>query len=169
MKIEQSLLTGMIAGAFLAANPAISASIPDATGVPAQMVITVRLAPGGNRSQSLEAGDLKVLEGKTPAPVVGLQRLAGDLADMQLFVFLDDSTRSSSLGTHLPELRTFLESLPATTEVAVGYMRNGTFALAQAFTACRRPFRARMAALTLRSRTWWTIGRRNNRPAAGRC
>jgi hypothetical protein len=99
------------------------------------MVITVRLAPGGNRSQSLEAGDLKVLEGKTPAPVVGLQRLAGDLADMQLFVFLDDSTRSSSLGTHLPELRTFLESLPATTEVAVGYMRNGTFALAQAFTA----------------------------------
>jgi len=66
--------------------------------------------------------------------VVRLQRLAGDLGDMQLFVFLDDSTRSSSLGVQLPELKTFLESLPATTQVAVGYMRNGTFALAQAFT-----------------------------------
>jgi hypothetical protein len=61
--------------------------------------------------------------------------LAGDLADMQLFVFLDDSTRSSSLGTQLPDLKRFLKSLPPTTQVAVGYMHNGTFALAQAFTA----------------------------------
>jgi hypothetical protein len=57
------------------------------------------------------------------------------LADMELFVLLDDSTQSSSLGIQLPELRTFLESLPPTTQVAVGYMRNGTFALAQAFTS----------------------------------
>ena len=54
---------------------------------------------------------------------------------MQLFVLLDDSTRSSSLGIQLPELKTFLDSLPATTQVAIGYMRNGTFALAQPFTA----------------------------------
>jgi hypothetical protein len=54
---------------------------------------------------------------------------------MQLFVLLDDSTRSSSLSVHLPELKTFLASLPSTTEVAIGYMRNGTFGLAQGFTA----------------------------------
>jgi hypothetical protein len=34
----------------------------------------------------------------------------------------------------LPELRKFLQSLPPTTQVAVGYMRNGTFDLTQAFT-----------------------------------
>jgi hypothetical protein len=135
MKIERGVLTGMIGVALMAANPGISAPIPNTEGVPAQMVITVLPSPGGNRPQSLEAGDVTVVQGKTPAPVVRLQRLAGDLAAMQLFVFLDDSTRSSSLGTQLPELKTFLESLPATTEVAVGYMRNGTFALAQSFTA----------------------------------
>jgi hypothetical protein len=138
MKIEAGVVTGMIAVALMAANPGISASIPNAARVPAQMVVTVLPAPGGSRPKNLEAGDLTVLQGNTPAPVIRLQRLAGDLADMQLFVLLDDSTRSSSLGIHIPELKTFLESLPVTTQVAVGYMRNGTFALAQSFTADHR-------------------------------
>lgn len=118
----------IMAVAFLAGIPGIAASNPSAPGIPAQMVITVR-------PDSLEVGDLTVLEGNTLAPVVGLQRLAGNLADMQIFVLLDDSTRSSSLGLQLPELKKFIGSLPATTQVAVGYMRNGTFDLAQAFTA----------------------------------
>ncbi len=132
MKIEQ--VAGMIALALLAVNPGVSASSPSATGAPTQMVITARAA-AGSQPENLEAGDLMVLRGNALAPVVRLQRLAGDLADMQLFVFLDDSTRSSSLSIQFPELKTFLASLPSTTQVAVGYMRNGTFALAQAFTA----------------------------------
>ena len=139
MKIEQTVVTGIIALTLLAANPGTSASIPSA-GVPTELVITARPAAKGGQSGStepsdLQAGDVKVLQGKTPVPVVRLQRLAGELADMQLVVLLDDSTRSSSLGTQLPELKTFLESLPPTTLVAVGYMRNGTFAATQAFTA----------------------------------
>jgi len=135
MKIEHSVVTGMIAVALMCVNPGISASVLNAVRVPAQMVITTLPGQGGTRPKSLEAGELTVLQGNTPAPVVRLQRLTGDLADMQLFVLLDDSTRSSSLGIQMPELKTFLESLPATTQVAVGYMRNGTFGLAQAFTA----------------------------------
>jgi hypothetical protein len=128
-------VTGVIAVALVAVNPGISASIPNAKSVSTQMVITVRPASGSGRPESLEVGALKVLQGNIPAPVVRLQRLAGELADMQLFVFLDDSTRSSSLGLQLPELKTFLESLPATTQVAIGYMRNGSFTLAEAFTS----------------------------------
>jgi hypothetical protein len=135
MKIQQGIAFGMIAVVFGAVNSGFSASIPVAKGAATQMVITVRPAPGSSRSDSLEAGDLTVLQGKAPAPIVRLQRLVGELADMQLFVFLDDSTRSSSLGIQLPELKTFIKSLPATTQVAIGYMRNGTFALAQGFTA----------------------------------
>jgi hypothetical protein len=67
--------------------------------------------------------------------VVRLERLTGNLADMQLFVLLDDSTRTTSLGIQLPQLKAFVESLPASTQVAVGYMRNGTFGLVQPFTA----------------------------------
>jgi hypothetical protein len=125
----------MIAAIFATASPAVSAPLPNTTGVPIQIVITVRSAPRGGLPGSLVGGDVTVQQGDTQAAVVGLQRLVGGLADMQLFVLLDDSTRSSSLGTQLPELKTFLASLPATTQVAVGYMRNGSFALAQAFTA----------------------------------
>ena len=133
MKTELDLVAGMIAVALLAARPAASVPMPNAQSVPAQVVITVRPANGGP-AEKLEAGDLTASQGNTRVPVVSLQRLVGDLAGMQLFVFLDDSTRSSSLGTHLSELKAFLGTLPAGTQVAVGYMRNGTFALAQSFT-----------------------------------
>lgn len=53
---------------------------------------------------------------------------------MQLFILLDDSSRSSGLGIQLPELKKFVAALPSSTEVAVGYMRNGTFGLVQGFT-----------------------------------
>lgn len=99
------------------------------------MVITVLPAKGGGQPASLDARDLKVLQGKKAVPVIRLQRLTGGMADMQLFVLLDDSTRSSSLGNHLSELKAFIESLPPTTQVAIGYMRNGTFGLVQPFTA----------------------------------
>jgi hypothetical protein len=134
MKIEQVVVTGIIA-ALVAATPGISASLPNAPGAPTQMVITVLPAKGGSRPDNLGASDLVVLRGNTRAPVVRLERLSADLADMQLFVLLDDSTRSSSLSLQLPELKTFLDALPASTQVAIGYMRNGTFGLAQAFTA----------------------------------
>ena len=137
MKIQQ--VAAVIALALLAANSGISASNPNSTGVPAKMVITVRPAPGtqppASQPKTLEPGELMVLRGNTPMRVLSLQRLTGDLADMQLFVLLDDSTRSSSLSLQFPELRTFLAALPTSTNVAIGYMRNGTFSLAQAFTA----------------------------------
>jgi len=132
MKITQGLVTGTIAVALMAATPGRSSSLPDTTGLAAQMVVTAR------PQTTLAPGDLTVLEGKTPASVVRLQRLAGDLADMQLFVLMDDSTRSSSLSLQLPDLKTFIDSLPATTQVAVGYMQNGTFRVAQSFTADHR-------------------------------
>jgi hypothetical protein len=99
------------------------------------MVVTVNPTSGSNQSPTLDARDVMVLHGNTSIPVIRLQRLSGELADMQLFVLLDDSTRSISLGLQLPELKKFIQSLPATTQVAIGYMRNGTFGLAQAFTA----------------------------------
>ena len=133
MKIETYVLTAMLA--LAAATPGTSASLPDTTGVAPHMVVTVLKGAGGSRPDNLGQGEITVVQGKTPMPVVGLQKMAGDLADMQLFVFLDDSTRSSSLGVHFGELKSFFTSLPATTQVAIGYMRNGSFALSHGFTA----------------------------------
>jgi hypothetical protein len=126
--------TWIMAVTLSAAQAGFSASNPNVAGIPAQVVITARPAPGAGPTENLEARDLTALEGTTPVPVSSLRRLASDLGDLQLFVFLDDSTRAASLGTHIPELRSFLETLPGATDIAVGYMRNGTFALAESFT-----------------------------------
>lgn len=97
-----------------------------ALGAPAaQMVITVK-----PEQSALDARDLTVLEGNARVPVLGVERLAG----MQLLVALDDSTRSASLGIQLPALRRFVATAPATTQIAVGYIRNGALAVEQPFT-----------------------------------
>jgi hypothetical protein len=134
MKIERCVLIGMIAIALVIVTPGISASLPNAPSSPTQMVITVRPAKASSGPENLAPRGLTVLRGNTHIPVARVERLSGDLADMQLFILLDDSTRTSSLSLQFPELKKFLESLPASTQVALGYMRNGTFGLAQAFT-----------------------------------
>lgn len=101
---------------------------------PTQVVITVLPGPGGTGQQNLAVNDFTVQHGNTPVQIVGLQPLTGDLADVQLFILLDDSSRSASLGNQIGELKTFIKSLPPTTQLAIGYMRNGTFSLAQKFT-----------------------------------
>jgi hypothetical protein len=95
----------------------------------AQMVITVKPP-----QSALDAHELTVLQGKTRIPVLSLERLAGEKGGIQLLVALDDSTRSASLGIQLPELRRFVASAPAATEIAIGYIRDGGLVLAQPFT-----------------------------------
>jgi hypothetical protein len=121
-------------GSILLSGIALAASLPDVGGTQAKMVITV--VPEGSREQTpqLQMGDVTVERRNVPVHVTRLERLPADLADVQLFVVLDDSTRSTSLGLQIPELRTFIQSLPASTQVAVGYMRNGSVVTAQAFT-----------------------------------
>jgi hypothetical protein len=132
MKFDREVV-GIVA--MVLATGSLGMAGSNTPGAPAQMVITAQPAPGVSPTPALEANDLAVTQGKSQVPVARLDRLTGDLANMQLFILLDDSTRSSSLGNHLAELRTFIESLPNATEVGIGYMRNGTFGPVQPFTA----------------------------------
>ena len=112
---------------LLAGTMALLSSLWAST--PAEMVITVQPAHhGAAEPATLQMNDVTVTEGGSPVPVTGLRRLAGNLANMQLFIYLDDSTRSSSLGVQLGQLKDFVKALPASTQVAIGYMHNGTFA-----------------------------------------
>ena len=118
---------------LLAGTMALISSVWAST--PADMVITVQPAHHGAAEPArLQMSDVTVTEGGSPVPVTALSRLAGNLANMQLFIYLDDSTRSSSLGVQLGQLKEFVRALPASTQVAIGYMHNGTYALTQAFT-----------------------------------
>jgi len=138
MNLEQSIAR-TIGLALLSASLGIAASNPSGTSDPAQMVVTIRSTairstPGAGPLDHLEASELTASEGNTRVPVVSLNRLPIDLTDTQLFIFLDDSTPAATFGTHLPELKEFLRALPAPGQIAIGYMRNGSFVLAQSFS-----------------------------------
>ncbi len=132
MKIPHAVIATVTLVLF-SARPGVSSSNPGTDQT--QMVITVHPVPGVAPNAILNAGDFTVVLGNTAASISRFEPLTGEMADMQLFILLDDSTRSSSLGVQLGELKTFLNSLPPSAQVAIGYMRNGSFALAQAFTA----------------------------------
>jgi hypothetical protein len=121
----------MAATAFVAANIGLAASVGSATGTQAQTVVTVMPKSGSAVPATLGADDLAVQVGKTQARVLATDPISDN---RQLFILLDDSARSTSLGIQLGDLKSFVNSLPANTQVGIGYMRNGTFGMVQPFT-----------------------------------
>ena len=138
IKIGQNLVIATIAASFaaaFAAPPVAPANAGTNAGLaPAQIVVTAIPARGANAPDNLSADDLAVALDKKPARVLRTERLSGPQANMQLFILIDDSLRGSALGVQLPELKRWVASLPANTEVGVGYMRNGIFSRTQPFT-----------------------------------
>jgi hypothetical protein len=59
--------------------------------------------------------------------------LQGDRAGLQLFILIDDTSRSS-LALQFSSIDKFIEEQPATTAIGVGYMRNGAVYTAQNLT-----------------------------------
>src|ERR1700722_2058341 len=101
------VLAEVVVAILVAGSAAISAPKAHTTGALTQMVVTVRSPLSDNRPEGLEVGDVTVLRNNIPASLVHLERLSGSLADMQLFVLLDGSSRSSSLSLQFPELKAF--------------------------------------------------------------
>jgi hypothetical protein len=133
MRKPRTIFTAIAALCLAAATlPLLPAQQP-APGVPVNMVITVE-PKRGKTIPPITQQDVTVSEGKDKRPVTGLLPLQGEHADMQLLLLLDDSA-SSSINSEIGTLKQFVTSLPSTTEVGIGYMRNGMAQLTQNFTA----------------------------------
>jgi hypothetical protein len=76
---------------------------------------------------------ISVYENRKSQDLSGWVPLRGERSGLQLVVLLDDSS-TGNLGLQLDDIRKFLSDLPPTTQVAIGYMRNGTANLVQDFT-----------------------------------
>jgi len=77
---------------------------------------------------------ISVYENRKLQDVAGWVPLRGERSGLQLVVLLDDSS-GGNLGLQLNDIRGFITGLPPTTQVAIGYMRNGAPNLAQNFTS----------------------------------
>jgi hypothetical protein len=100
---------------------------------PVQMTVTLRVQGDNKRTPEVKKEDVIIKQGKSRLRVTGWRPASGDRAGLALFVLIDDAS-DVSLGSHLDDLRTFIQALPSSTSVGVGYMRNGTVQIAQDFT-----------------------------------
>jgi hypothetical protein len=102
--------------------------------VQVHMVVTVEpLQSGDNAVAGLTKEEVKVRQRKDNLPVTHWIPSQGEQGGLQLFVLIDD-TSDPVLGLQFDDLRAFMNSLPATTWIGVGYMRNTTVNIVQNFT-----------------------------------
>jgi hypothetical protein len=103
-----------------------------ATGVPTQIVVTAE-PKHGNEVPEIAQQDVIVNQGHDRRPVINWVRATGDHTGLELAILIDDAS-GLSLGSQIEDIRAFIAHQPPTTQVAVGYMQNGTVFLAQNFT-----------------------------------
>jgi hypothetical protein len=103
---------------------------PDSGGVPAHLVVTAE----GKNLPTIQAADVMVHQGSTRTTVRDWVPLQGDKAGLQLTIMIDDGA-DTNLGSQLGDLKKFIGGLPSSTEVAVGYMHNGTVGMTQTWTS----------------------------------
>ena len=101
--------------------------------VPVHMVVTVKPRHNGGQVPALAATDVKVYQRDKQNAVTSWVPLQGDRAGLQLFILIDDTSRTS-LGLQFDSLKKFIEEQPETTAIGVGYMRNGTVLTLQNLT-----------------------------------
>ncbi len=101
-------------------------------GVP--VAVTITAEPGRQKTiPTLSKSDVLVFQGKDKRPVMDLTPLGQQNQPMQLLLLISDSARSS-FDTEISTIKQFINSLPASTEIGVGYMRNGTNQMVSNFT-----------------------------------
>ncbi len=103
-----------------------------AATVPVRMTVTVNVA-SDKRMPEITQQDVFVKQGKERLHVTEWVPAQGDHAGLDLFILIDDAS-DTDLGSHLDDLRAFINAQPSSTSVGVGYMRNATVAIAQNFT-----------------------------------
>ena len=104
---------------------------------PVQMTVTVRVLGKNKRMPEVNREDIIVRQGKDRLQVTGWTPLRSDRSPLDLFILIDDAARPT-LSSQYGDLREFIYSLPNTTSVSVGYMRNGAVQVAQDLTTDHR-------------------------------
>jgi len=99
---------------------------------PVRIVVTVEGQKDAT-PPALAKDDVMVFVDNQRMRVIDWAPVQNDQIGLQLWILIDDGT-DSSVGNQLEDLRKFVLEQPATTQVGVGYMRNGTVLPVQQLT-----------------------------------
>jgi len=93
-----------------------------------QAIVTVLPKGAGKASVSIPQQDLQVKVNGKESSVTDWVALRGPNSNLELVVLIDVSARTT-LGLQLRDITNFIQSLPASAKVSVGYMNYGSAAL----------------------------------------
>jgi hypothetical protein len=102
-------------------------------GGPVQMVVSAEPRHGSD-VPVIQREDVQVVEGHDNDQIQDWRPLQAGNSKVELFVLIDDAANITDVGTQLKEIAAFINQLPASMGVGVGYMRNGTVMLTQNLT-----------------------------------
>ncbi len=125
-------LAGTSIALLAAAGGVFALQNNEAPGVPVSITITAE-AGRAKVIPTLTKNDIAVSQGKDKRPILDVTPLGQQNQSMQLLLLISDSARSS-FDTEINVLKQFITSLPASTEIGIGYMRNGTNQMVANFT-----------------------------------
>src|SRR6266849_8687313 len=115
------------------AGPAGAQDQATGSGVPVRIVVTME-GQKNAAPPSLTQNDVLVYLDNQRMRVTDWTPVQNDRIGMQLWLLIDDGT-DTALGTQLEDLRRFVLEQPSTTQVGIGYLRNGTVKVEQKPTA----------------------------------
>lgn len=132
---KRKFLWGLVPVALLVTGTATAhARDISENGIPTQVVVTVLdNSHAAAQNVGIQRDDVLVRQGRRHAQVVGWKRIDGATDGVQVVILLDDSLQSK-VSINFDDLRKFIRDLPATTQVAVGYMVNGQAVMAGSLT-----------------------------------
>jgi hypothetical protein len=103
------------------------------SGVPVRIVVTVEGKKDAG-PPNLTRDDVMVYVDNQRMRVTGWTPVQNDQIGLQLWLLIDDGS-DTALGIQLEDLRRFVIEQPSTTQVGIGYLRNGTVQMEQKPTA----------------------------------
>src|SRR5580704_2460273 len=118
---------------FLVAGLAPAQDEATGSGVPIRIVVTVE-GPQDASPPNLARNDVMVFLDNERMRVVDWTPVQNDRTGLQLWLLIDDGS-DTELGIQFEDLRRFVREQASTTQVGVGYLRNGTVQVEQKPTA----------------------------------
>jgi len=110
----------------------LAQQVPKTGGTPVHMIVTVE-AKHGSEEPVVNREDVMVYDGKIREQVTEWIPAQGERGGLEFYVLIDDGS-SSALDSQLSDIKKFIAGLPATAQVGVAYMQNGTARLEQKLT-----------------------------------
>lgn len=106
---------------------------PPATTRPVQVTVTIT-ETDHQALPELTKQDVMVFQNNERRPVLGLERVSAGTKGLDLAILIDGSL-GSAVSLQFPDIRSFIASLPPSTEIGVAYAEYGSARFTENFTA----------------------------------